>query len=327
MNQDRSIKDGEGNHLTIVVPVLNEQENVGRLYEELARVLPTTGCPWDIVYVDDGSTDGSWSAIMQLHEKNQSVKGIRFSRNFGHQYALFAGLSQAEGDAIVCMDGDLQHPPELIPKLVEQWSKGNKIVHTCREDPAKMPWFKKWSSRLFYLIFSFLSGVPLRSGMADFRLIDRQVAESLLQFREEGLFLRGIVQDIGFPSTTVRYRANERSSGQTKYGFIKMVRFAWTGITSFSLVPLRLSIVIGILTSLFAFYELGLAFYVKLFTDRAVQGWASAIGMVSLMFGILFILLGIIGEYIGRILIEVRDRPRYVIRQQIGYGRITHGRK
>jgi polyisoprenyl-phosphate glycosyltransferase len=210
----------------------------------------------------------------------------------------------------------LQHPPSVIPQLVAEWQRGSKIVHTVRRDSPGVSWSKRVTSKMFYRVFSFLSGVPLTPGMADFRLLDRQVVTEILNLKESGLFLRGLVQWVGYPSSKVEYDCGERFAGDTTYNFRRMLRFAWTGITSFSIIPLRLATMLGLLTSFFAFYELLDAVYIKLFTNRAVPGWASLYVLVSLLFGILFILLGITGEYIARILEEVRGRPRFVISDQ-----------
>ena len=304
--------------LSIVVPAYYEEGNLEKLYSELSMVLLSLKLTWEIIFSDDGSRDKTWQTIEALHQKDSRVRGIRLSRNFGHQYALFAGLAQAKGKAVISMDADLQHPPEVIPQMVDEWKKGSLIVYTIRLDQKNISFFKKTTSRLFYRILSFLSGVNLQSGMADFRLMDRQVVNSILQLREEGLFLRGLVQWVGYPTSSVKFQCRDRFRGVSQYTLKKMVRFAWTGITSFSIVPLRIGIFLGILTSLAAFGELTYVVYAKLFTTSVVPGWASAVSILSILFGILFILIGLLGEYIGRILIEVRRRPRFLISEQVG---------
>jgi dolichol-phosphate mannosyltransferase len=256
--------------------------------------------------------------MMAPQTKHGKFKGLRLSRNFGHQYALMAGLANGKGDILITIDGDLQHPVKMIPELVNEWRKGYKVVNTARLDHPSTPLFKKISSRLFYKLFSFLSGVKIDYGMADFRLLDRQVVDDILQFREEGLFFRGIAQWVGYSSITLSYMSQERLHGTSNYSLKKMIKLAWNGITSFSTIPLRLGVFLGIVTSFIAFAEIIYAIGIKLFTDTAVPGWASAISVFSFLFGVLFILLGIVGEYIGRILIEVRQRPRYLVAEQVG---------
>ena len=307
-----------GTELSIVVPVFNEAGNIEKLCSELIPVLERLGVEWEVIFCDDGSDDASWKIIDTLHRNDDRIKGIRFSRNFGHQYALFAGMQHASGEAVVTMDGDLQHPPELLPEMLERWRTGDRIVHTVRVYGNEQGFLKRASSDLFYRVFSFLSGVKMESGMADFRLLDRQVLDELLKFKEEGLFLRGIVHWVGYQSSKLEFQCGQRFSGKGKYGLRKMLKLAWTGVTSFSLVPLRVSIIIGVLTSLLAFAEMVYAIYAKLFTDTVVPGWASGVAVVSFLFGILFILLGVLGEYIGRVLIESRNRPRFLISESIG---------
>ncbi len=303
--------------LSIVVPAFNEEGNILNLYTELTKTLGPLEMSWELLYVDDGSKDGTWEQIVSLNKVTENVRGLRLSRNFGHQYALFAGLCRATGNAVVSMDGDLQHPPQEIPRLVEEWRKGKKVVNTIRRDPSDFSVFKKLTAAVYYKMFSFLSGVKIEKGMADFRLLDRQALDSVLQFPEEGLFLRGIVQWIGYESSTIEYQSKSRVSGTSKYTIKKMVAFAWNGITSFSLVPLRIGVFVGIATSLGAFGFLTYVVYARFYLPNVVPGWATTVGVVTLLFGILFILLGIVGEYIGRVLIETRGRPRFLISQEL----------
>jgi dolichol-phosphate mannosyltransferase len=306
-------RSSEKSKLSIVIPAFNEQGNIEKIYEELMKIIPKLGMQWEIVFSDDGSNDNTWRIILGLHSKDSRVCGIRLSRNFGHQYALIAGLMNASGDAIITMDADLQHPPEIISQMLERWRNGDKIVSTVRLDNKEISFFKKMTSNLFYKIFTYLSGVKIHPGMSDFRLMDRQVLTEILRFKEQGLFLRGIVQWIGYQHSTITFRCGTRYSGETKYTLVKMLRFAWHGISSFSLVPLRLAIVLGLFSSTISFMGIGYAIYSKIIAGTAVPGWASVVAMISVFFGLLFIFLGILGEYIGRILTEARSRPRFII--------------
>jgi len=202
--------------------------------------------------------------------------------------------------------------------LIKEWQKGNKIVKTIRLDPDNQLFFKKFTSRLFYRLFSYVSGVKIESGMADYRLMDRQVLEDVLSFREEGLFLRGLVQWVGYKNTSISYTPAERFSGTTKYTLVKMIKFAWHGVSSFSIVPLRIGILFGFIASAVSFASVLYAILGKLIDGHAVPGWASSLAIISFLFGILFLFLGILGEYVGRILLEVRDRPRFIVSERLG---------
>ena len=307
--------------VSIVIPAHNEDGNIRALYEKLSATLGTLAMTAEIIFVDDGSTDRTWEEIGFLHVNDPSVKGIRLSRNFGHQYALLAGLTYAVGNAVISMDADLQHPPHVIADLVSEWKRGNKIVTTVRIDPEDFNFVKKAAARIFYRMFSLLSGVKVESGMADFRLLDRQVLNNILQFREESLFLRGLIQWVGYPNSTVTFQCSNRYSGSSKYSMKKMIRFALDGITSFSIIPLRAGILLGFITSVISFSGILYAIYGKLFTEDPMPGWASSIAILSFLLGILFILLGLLGEYIGRILLEVKRRPRFLVSDKVGVDR------
>jgi dolichol-phosphate mannosyltransferase len=307
---------------SIVVSAFNEEANLPELHQRLAAVLDQLDTSTELIIVDDGSSDETWSVIGKLHAGDPRVRGIQLSRNYGQQFGLLAGLAQSRGRAIVMLDADLQHPPELLPRLIDAWRAGAKIVHTVRIDAPNTSLWKRATSRVFYRIFSLLSGVELEIGVADYRQIDRQVLESLLAFGEQGLFLRGIVHWVGFPSARVEYRADARFAGTSKYTFSRMVRLARAGLLSFSIIPLRLSIALGVVTAGLAFAELLYALTIKLFSGDAVRGWASAVSVFSLLFGILFILLGVLGEYLGQILSEVKRRPRFLVNDSVGLSEI-----
>jgi polyisoprenyl-phosphate glycosyltransferase len=303
--------------LSIVVPAHNEHGNLQRLHAELSTAISPLVASWELVLVDDGSTDSTWEDIAALHEQDNRVYGVRLSRNFGHQNALIAGMALARGDAVVTMDADLQHPPDVVPALIAEWRRGNKIVKTVRRDPPNLPMLKRLTSRLFYRLFSYLSGVEMHSGMADFRLVDRGVLRQILAFKEEGLFLRGIVQWVGYRSSTVEFDCGERFSGKTNYTMRRMVRLAWHGISSFSLVPLRIGILMGLSASTLAFLGVVYAMVLRWREGVAIAGWASSVAILSFLFAVLFLFLAVLAEYIGRILEEVRGRPRFIVSDKL----------
>jgi glycosyltransferase involved in cell wall biosynthesis len=303
--------------ISIVVPAYNEEGNLGVLHRRILEVM--TGAvgrdDWELVVVDDGSRDGTWRVINALGAADVRVRGIRLSRNFGHQSALMAGLAAARGQAVIMMDADLQHPPELIPQLVGKWQEGFQIVHAVRRDPPNLPWFKRATSRLYYRLFGFLSGVDIEPGAADFRLLDRQVLDEILRFEEEGLFLRGIVHWVGYETASVPFDCGERHAGSSKYSFAKMLRLGWHGVSAFSLVPLRIGIVIGLISSSIAFLGVCYAILGKWLDKEAIPGWASSVAISSFLFGVLFVFLAVLAEYVGRIAVEVRRRPRFLVRE------------
>lgn len=304
--------------LSVVVPAFDEDASLPALTARLHDTLKPLGIAYEIVVVDDGSRDRTWAVIERLHREDPRVLGLRLSRNFGHQHALLAGLHVARGAAVVTMDADLQHPPEIIPALVKRWSEGARVVNTVRVSTADASPVKRLTSRAFYRAFSWLSGSTMQPGGADFRLLDATVVAELRRFREPHVFLRGVVQWMGFATAEVAFEAPARHAGRTKYSLRRMAGFALGALTSFSLVPLRLSIVFGLLTALAAFAELVYVLVIALVERTAVPGWASTLGVLSFLFGVLFVLLGVVGEYVGRIFETVKARPLFIVADRLG---------
>jgi dolichol-phosphate mannosyltransferase len=302
--------------ISIVIPTYCEEGNIVELYEQLQLELSKIDVQsFEIIYVNDGSHDESLRYIKELTTKDERVKFIHFSRNFGHQNALRAGLDFAKGDAVISMDADLQHPPELISTLIEHWRAGNKIVYTKRKDTNDLSFFKKLTSKMFYKLVNYLSETKLEEGTADFRLLDRSVVEALKNFNENNLFYRGIIPGLGFKQYGLEYIPNERFSGNTKYTFSKMVRFALTGITSSSAKPLYFSIYLGAFLALCSFFYALYAIYVSIFTTEAVAGWTSTIASILFIGGIQLMMLGIVGIYLGKLFSESKKRPNYIIEE------------
>lgn len=303
--------------ISIVIPAFNEEENVPLACKTIESALEKEDIDYDIIVVDDGSTDKTWETIEQLHRAKGNIGGIKLSRNFGHQNALMAGLHVAKGDAVITMDADLQHPPEIIPQLIESWQEGYKIVNTRRTETENEPFMKRLTSKAFYKTFSWLTRSTIKAGMADFRLLDRKVVDELKGFSEIHIFLRGLVQWIGFPVTEISYSAHARKSGKTKYGLRRMLGFSLAGITSFTILPLRISVVLGLVTAILAFTELCYVLFSALVLKTTVPGWASILVVISFLFGVLFIILGVIGEYIGRIFEVTKARPLYIVEDSL----------
>lgn len=302
--------------ISIVIPTYCEEGNIVELYEQLQLELSKIDVQsFEIIYVNDGSHDDSLRNIKELTTKDERVKFIHFSRNFGHQNALRAGLDFAKGDAVISMDADLQHPPELISTLIEHWRAGNKVVYTKRKDKNDLSFFKKLTSKMFYKLVNYLSETKLEEGTADFRLLDRSVVEALKNFNENNLFYRGIIPGLGFKQYGIEYIPNERFSGNTKYTFSKMVRFALTGITSSSAKPLYFSIYLGAFLALCSFFYALYAIYVSIFTTEAVAGWTSTIASILFIGGIQLMMLGIVGIYLGKLFSESKKRPNYIIEE------------
>lgn len=301
--------------ISIVIPSYNESGNIEVITQKLKNELNEKE-EFEIIFVDDGSTDQTLAEIKNLIKIDKFVEFISFSRNFGHQKALKAGLDHAKGDCVISMDADLQHPPEILHKLIDKWREGYDVVYTIREDTQDISFVKRITSRCFYKIINFISDVDIPFGAADFRLLDRKVVNELKQFKEKWLFIRGIVSWLGFKHVGIEYRVQPRHTGNSKYSILKMIAFAIQGITSFSILPLRISTMLGVLFSFGSFLYALYVLYIKFFTNAFIQGWTSILMSVLFLGGIQLICIGMIGEYLGKMFIETKERPNYVIREK-----------
>lgn len=298
--------------ISVVIPAFNEQDNLPVLVSELTSVLKKIGL-YEILIVNDGSTDKTESVIEELHRSDKCVHLISFTRNFGHQYALKAGLDKACGDCVISMDADLQHPVSLIPTMIREWQDGNDIVYTVRRETNNESWFKKMSSRLFYRFFNFLTDLRLPQGAADFRLLDRKVVDQIKNLPERMLFLRGMVSWIGFTQKGIAYTSARRLNGSSSYTLRKMVALAATGAVSFSLKPLRVAIYLGLFVAFMGCLFTAYVLYMRLFNGSVISGWASLMSVTLILGGAQLFMMGIIGEYIGMIFMETKHRPQYII--------------
>ncbi|PIS28100.1 glycosyltransferase [Candidatus Saganbacteria bacterium CG08_land_8_20_14_0_20_45_16] len=305
--------------LSIVLPVCNEEQSLPQLYLRLAAVLKELGLDYEIIFIDDGSHDASWLELTKLHQTDHRVKVLSFSRNFGHMAALAAGLDQAAGDVVITMDADLQHPPELIPQLLNEWEAGAEVVSTLRQESRRAGYFKNLSARFFYWLLNRIAKINLPANAADFRLLDRKVVETLKTIKERSRFLRGLISWIGYQQAFVAYQAEPRFAGKTKYSFSRMFSFAIDGITAFSAFPLRLATYLGLSIAFFSFIYIVYAIFVKLFTNNAMAGWASVLIVVLFIGGVQLIFLGIIGEYLSRVFDETKGRPFYIVAKKLGW--------
>ena len=304
--------------VSIVVPVYNEAANLRELHRRLTLALSPVEPSYEILLVDDGSSDDSFRTMLDLRQADPRVRCVRLLRNFGHQVAVAAGLDFSGGQCVVTLDADLQHPPELIPDLLRRWAEGYEVVSTRRDDGPETGAFKRWSSRLFYRAMSALSDVRLDPGSADFRLLDARVVAALRDLRERGYFLRGLVTWLGFREISIPYRAGPRFAGASKYSLRAMVRLAANGIVSFSSVPLHVSTYLGFAVSALSFVYAGYAVYAHVFTSRTVEGWTSVMVAVLFLAGVQLISLGIIGAYLARVFQELKGRPLYLVRDTAG---------
>jgi dolichol-phosphate mannosyltransferase len=300
-----------------VVPIKDEIDTLPELTRRLSDVLTGELSDSEIVFVDDGSADGSARWIADRHGDDPRVKLVRLSRNFGHQAAVTAGLAHTSGRAVVLMDGDLQDPPELIPALIEKWREGNEIVHTVKIRRQES-WPRRIAFRVFYRMIRSVSetDLPLQAGL--FSLLDRRVVDELERMPERNRYLAGLRAWVGFRQTALEYERDARWSGTPRVSVARLFRLAFDGIFSFSNLPLRLATMLGLVVSLAAFLLMATILYLRLFTDRAILGWASLMTSTLFLGGVILVTIGIIGEYTGRIYDEVKRRPLYVVAERVG---------
>lgn len=299
--------------VSIIIPAFNEAENIPVICSEIISIFKGLTYNYEIILVADGCTDNTLDVINELVTSNKHILYIEFSRNFGHQLALKAGLDHTSGDCAISLDCDMQHPPELIPSLLTKWEEGYEVVYTIRKEDKNLPLLKRITSKLFYKTLNSLSNVELETGSADFRLIDKKVVIVIRNFLETEPFLRGLFKWIGFRQYAIEYEPTPRFSGKSKYNVKKMVGFALQGVTSFSVKPLYGAIYLGFTFSLLSIIYIPYVLH-AIYTGKQVSGWASTIMTVVFFGGLQLIILGIIGIYIGKMFIQSKHRPNYIIR-------------
>lgn len=301
--------------LSIVIPIYNESYNLNKLYDRLNSVISTLNVNTEFIFINDGSKDNSIDLIKSLADKDKRVKYINFSRNFGHQIAVTAGLDKAIGNRIVIIDADLQDPPELIIDMYNKMDEGYEVVYAKRKARKGESWLKKFTAKMFYRILKAITSVNIPVDTGDFRIMDRKIVDALKHMPEQQKFLRGQISWVGFNQTYIEYEREGRNAGETGYTYIKMIRFALDGITSFSNFPLKFASICGFVVSGIAFIVMLYALYSRFISKDYIEGWTSIIISVLFLGGIQLISIGIIGEYISRLSANVRNRPLYIIRE------------
>jgi len=299
---------------SIIAPIYNELENIPELYRRVRDVMDSTNEPWELILVDDGSTDGSTEAIYDLAKKEECVRPVIFARNFGHQIAITAGWDYARGDAVIIIDADLQDPPELILEMAKKWKEGYEVVYAVRAEREGESWFKLWTASLFYRLIYRITDVKIPLDTGDFRLMDRKVVDVLKQMRERHRFPRGMSAWVGFKQIGVEYKRAARKAGETKYPFRKMFRLALNAITSFSYFPLQVATFFGFASAGIAIIAIPFVVYMRITGSQAFFGQATTLIAVLFLGGVQLISLGILGEYIGRLYDEAKGRPLYIVR-------------
>ncbi|PKU23524.1 glycosyltransferase family 2 protein [Telmatospirillum siberiense] len=311
--------------LSIVVPFFNESLNVGHFFDRLLPVLASQDLSWEIICVNDGSRDDTLDRLIEAHRHEPRIKVLDLSRNFGKEQALSAGLSNARGDAVIPMDADLQHPPELIPQFLEKWREGYDVVYAIRRQRTGQSLLSRAQAKAFYWLFDKLSDVPLPREVGDFRLLDRKVVDVINAMPERTRFMKGIFAWVGFRQVGIPYEQEERLYGESKWGMMKLMSFAFDGLVAFSDYPLRIWAVVGSVISGFAFLYIVIRLIKTLVYGIDVPGYESIIVIMLFLGGVQLITLGIIGHYLGRVFNEVKGRPLFIIRSRIGLGDDAEG--
>lgn len=305
--------------VSLVVPIWNEEEVIPELYNRVVHVMGQANVRWELICVNDGSSDRSLEMLLDLRASDERVKILDFSRNFGHQIAITAGTDFADGDAVIVMDADLQDPPEVVLQMIEHWRAGYEVVYAVRTSRQGETRFKLWTATLFYRLLRQIAEVDIPLDAGDFRLMDRRVVLAMRRLREQHRFMRGLTSWVGFKQIAVEYARAERFAGETKYPLRKMVRLANNAITSFSYLPLRLSTYFGFLLAFVSLLGIVVTIVLRLSGIHALEGQATTLVSVLLLGGIQLIFLGIMGEYLGRIYDEVKGRPLYLISRAHGF--------
>jgi polyisoprenyl-phosphate glycosyltransferase len=301
---------------SIIAPIYNESQSLPELYRRIKDVLDAVNEAWELVLVDDGSTDGSTDIIRQLAAADKRARPVIFARNFGHQLAVTAGLDYSRGQAIVIIDADLQDPPEVISEMIKKWREGYEVVYAVRSEREGESWFKLATASIFYRLIYRITDVKIPLDTGDFRLMDRKVVDVLNQMRERHRFLRGMSVWVGFKQTGVEYRRAARYAGQTKYPFKKMFKFAWDAVTSFSYLPLQVATYLGFICAGISILAIPIVAFMRITgSQEAFAGQATTLIAVLFLGGVQLISLGILGEYIGRLYDEARGRPLYIVRE------------
>jgi dolichol-phosphate mannosyltransferase len=305
---------------SVVAPCWNEEGNLHELYHRIKEVMDRTDDTWELVLINDGSTDRTAELMKELHAQDPRVHYIQFARNFGHQIAVTAGMDYAQGEAVILIDADLQDPPELILEMIKKWKEGFEVVYAVRSERKGETWFKLLTARLFYRLIYRITDVNIPLDTGDFRLMDRKVVNQMKRMKEHHRFIRGLTSWIGFKQTGVYYVREERFAGETKYPLRRMIRLAITAITGFSIFPLQLATFMGFVTAGLSALAILIAIIARLSGGQAFEGQATTLVMVLFLGSVQLISLGIIGEYLGRIYDEVRARPLYIIDEAVGFG-------